>query len=371
MSAGRLLLLFAGDGDARASDGWLELEDGAVTARGDSWVTAPADRPGAVRRKVVIVAPGQQVALHWIELPSLSPAQARAAARMTAAEISLDPVDRLHVALGARQADGFHPIAVVAADRMAGWLGEAQALALDPDHVVPEPMLIPPPEAGERHWALPHAIVARGPTSGYTVEPDLAALLDDDGVEPVDTATVESGLADLLDPPPLDLRQGAFARRRRWRIDWAQARRLAIVAGAILLATLAIQAALILRYAIAADRTEAEIETVARTVLPRATALPNPPAQLRERLADLRGGGLGYGTVAGLLFDAVRATPDVELGALQFDRDGTLTATILATGAPAIAALEARLDAAGLDADTAPPRSGGGRQISELTVRAR
>lgn len=377
MSTAGFLLLYPAWGPRPS--GWLRLADGRVRGRGRALdAIPPRDETGAAER-VVLVAPGEAVALHWIELPDLAPDQARAAARLLAADVAAEPLDRLHVAVGAMAeaaapgAMRARPMAMVASAALADWLAQAQAIALDPDHVVPEPLLIPPPaaDAGERHWLRDDGlIVARGAAAAHVAEPALAALVADGVAQPIDDDAFEDGLAAALAALPLDLRQGAFARRRRWRLDWALARRLAVLGGLILGVTLLVQIALIGRYRIDAARQDRLAASMATAALPRDTRIADAPAQLRERLAALRGGGLGFSASAGLLFTAVRDTGGIELGALTFAPDGTLTATVTAPGAPEIGALTQRLGAAGLLVSAGEQRPGGGRQVVELVMRA-
>jgi general secretion pathway protein L len=88
--------------------------------------------------------------MHWLEVPAgLAPAQAAAAARLMAEEVSTQPLGDMHVAVGP-EAEGstLRAAAVVPAITMAGWLGKLQAQALDPDVVLPEPLLLRPPREG-------------------------------------------------------------------------------------------------------------------------------------------------------------------------------------------------------------------------------
>jgi general secretion pathway protein L len=165
------------------------------------------------------------------------------------------------------------------------------------------------------------------------------------------------------------MRQGAFAKRRRWGIDWKRMRRIALVLAGILLLTLAIQIASILRYTFAADALEAETAALAGGVLPGGAPVTDPARQLQSRLAEL-GGGADYGTLASGLFAAVRATPNVQLTTLIFDRQGILRATVQGDTPAAFGALRQRIEASGFKVDLGAVRSGGGRPTTELTVRA-
>jgi len=371
LSGERLLLLFLRDGVA-PPDGWLRLRDGAVAGRGAAFPPPPAGGDdGDDAGRIVAVVPGEDVACHWIDLPELASKQAAAAARMLAAEMSAEPVERLHVISGRPEgAGGRRPMALVSAERMSAWLAQARSLGFDPDLVLPEPLLLPPPGEDVLRWARDGRYVMRGPALALAAEPGLAALLADGPVIPIDDAAVETGLGAVIASAPLNLRHGLFAKRRPWRLDPAWLRRTGMLAVSILLATLAMQAVLTLKYSFAADRLEAETRLAASRALPRAMRIVNPQAQLDERLARLRGAGIGFTASAASLFAAVRETPQVELSSLRFDATGTLHATASAAAAEDIAAFRQRLAAAGFTVDGGSVHPGGGRQIADLVLRA-
>lgn len=367
MSGARYLLLFLGPDDAPGE--WLRLRDGAIVERGSDPAAIPAIGADEEPERIVLVAPGVDVLLHWVELPALSYAQGLAAARLRAAELSAAPVDRLHVALGGA-VEGFRWLALADRDRVAGWIARARAIGFDPDHILPEPLLILAPAEGARAWQRGGLRLMRGDGLALAAEPELAALIIDDA-ETIDDARVEAGIGEAVSAMAVDLRQGSFAKRRQWRIDRAFVRRMATIAAGIAAATLLIQAVLVLRYTLEADRLELETAAIARTALPRIPAGSDASALLRERLAELRGGGLGFSATAGLVLAAVRDTANVELGALDFDRDGSLRVTVLATSAADIDALRRRIEGGGLSVAGEAARPGGGRRIAELTVKPR
>lgn len=363
------LLLFLRDGFA-PPHGWLRLRDGVVTARGAAGLPPPAADAGTIDERVVLVVPGEDVVVHWVELPALSRPQAVAAARLMASEVSATPLDRLHVALGS--ADGTaRAMALVSTERMAAWLGQAQALGFDPDSIMPEPLLLMPPESGVVRWARDGRHLLRGDTVALAADPVLAALMTEEPPVMIDDAAVEAGLGAALATPAIDLRQGAFARRRRWRTDWALVRRLALLGGLMLLSVLAVQLVLIVKYSVAADRLERALATVARAALPRAAAIDDPAEQLAARLGELRGQGAGFSATAAITFAAVRDTPNVELSALSFDEQGVLRVTATAANPADLTALARRIEAGGLVVQAGEARPGGGRQIAELSVRSR
>ena len=69
------------------------------------------------------------------------------------------------------------------------------------------------------------------------------------------------------------------------------------------------------------------------------------------------------------VFEAVRATPNVELNGLSFTPDGALRATLAADNPATLDDVARRVGAAGFEAELGPPRNGGGRRVADLSVR--
>lgn len=362
------LLLFLGrDGGI---EGWIRLADGLVAARGHGLEGAEAHRSAPV----VAVPPGEAVTLRWLELPSgLSPAQAAGAARLMAAELSAQPVAELHVAVGRDSGEGAgRCVGLVPLEAMRGWLDGLEGAGFDAERIIPETLLVPAPEEGLATWDSGLIRLYRGQNEAFAAEPELGdLLLAGRPAGPIDPDSFAAGLAGALDQAPLDLRQGAFGRRRGWRVAPARARLLAVLAAALLLVSLAVQVTLIARYIFAADAADAETRRIAAAALPRSAGVPDPQAALVQRLAELRGGGAGFTATAGALFEAVKATPNIELTALAFSPDGLLRATVQADSPAAIEALRQRVEASGFAADAAAPRSGGGRPVADMILRPR
>lgn len=355
---------------------WLRFAGDAVVGRGEGAETIPATPADTAEiERVVAVAPAGAMTLDWAELPKLAPAQARAAAKLLASENTIQPVEALHVALGEPDDDadaGARPMATLDAARMSAWLAALQARGLDPDAIVPAALLLPRPETGFVRGALGEETVVRGRDSGFVEDPQFAPLLIGDApTDTLDREALERAIAVGVADPLLDLRQGAFARRRRWAIDWKQVRRLAIIGAAIAGVTLAINLALILRYTLAADQLERRAEVAAAEALPAGAAQGNAVALLDERLAGMRGGGYGFSVTAGAVFAAVEGVPAVDLNAMTFERDGTMKLTVTAVTGPEVEAVKARLEALGLRVVPSVFQQSGGRISGDLTVAPR
>jgi general secretion pathway protein L len=311
-----------------------------VLDRGDG----AAPEPGARRVRVV---PGPEVAIHWLALADgLTPAQAAAAARLMLADASAEPLEAMHVAVG-RPERGLTPVALAPKARMAEWTSS------DPDVILPSPFLLRPPAEGlvrrDAGGAVPDY---RGQAAAFSVEPELAALLAGDApIAAIDEAAFEAGLAEALAEPAINLRQGPYARRRQWRMDPSAVRRVALLALALVLASLLLQVATIMRYAFAADRIEAEAAAIAATAPAAADGRP------------------GFGPLAAILFEAVRDVPNVELTRIDYRPDGSLSAIVTYDGPATLASLRRQIEASGLAVEAGAPQ-GGGRPSTELVLRA-
>ena len=236
---------------------------------------------------------------------------------------------------------------------MAQWLAVAAAAGLDPDQIIPAPLLLAPPDEGFVRRDLDGLADYRGPAAAFTLEPQLAELVVADApVEAIDEGRFEAGLAPILASPPLDLRQGPFLRRRQWKLEGQRLRRVAMFGLALVLLTLVVQVATILSYTFAADRLQAEADALA-------AAAPG-------------GGGRdsrpGFGAAASVLFEAVRATPNVEIARIEYRPDGSLGATVMLDNPATFTALESRIEASGLSVRPGERRSDGGRPTADLIV---
>ena len=328
------MLAFAGEsGIAR----WLLIGDDGAIVQGE------ADPPLAADGRTALAVPGEAVAIHWLALDEgLAPAQANAAARLLLADASLTPLAEMHVAVGAAE-NGRTPVALVPNARMEAWL----AAAPDADPVVPTPFLLPAPGEGFSRRSRGAVADYRAPGAAFAIEPQLEAPLTGGAmIGDIDEEAFEAGLAEALAAPVLNLRQGAFARRRRVRVVEGSWRKLVLYGLVLAALTLAIQIAAILAYTFAADRLENELAARGQNRTPARAA--------------------NFGPVATLLFEAIRSTPNAELTRLTWLADGRLAATLRIDTPATLAALRARAEASGLRIEGGAAPSGG---VADLVVR--
>jgi len=346
---------------------WLRIAGEAVVARGEG--VPQSSEPDGEPLRVVSVAPADAVTLHWADLPDRSTAQAIAAARLAVSEATAAPMADLHIAVGREDKADERPIGVVGVERMRAWLGLLAAEGIDPDALVPAPMLLPRPEEGFVRADVGGQGVVRGPTSGFADEARLTELITGDSPpETLDREAVDAAIVAAAAAPALDLRQGPFAKRRRRAIDWALVRRLAWLLLAIVLVTLLIGLFRIIRTEIAASGIEARTAMIAQQGLPAGTTITDPERQLAGRLAAMRGGGLGFSRTAAAVFGAVQAVPGTELTALNFNEAGALKATVTAENEGKANDLKRRIEALGFTVEASTFTANAGQVSGDLTV---
>ncbi len=359
VTATTLLFMPAGDIGFR----WMRLDDETVIGQGEG--VPVTDDP------TVAIVPAEDVTLHWADLPDRSDAQATAAARILAGEASAAPLSELHVAVGDEGMPD-RPIAVVGVGTMRNWLAMLSGAGVDPVALVPAPMLLARPDDGYARAEIAGHGVIRGANAGFADEARLTELLT--GGEPPATLTRSAVIEALIasaQSPRLDLRQGPFARRRKFALD----RRLIVKLGwlclTILSFTLAIDLVRIAKYDFAADALERRADLLARTGLPRGETVNDADRQLNERLASVRGPGLGFSRSVAAIYSAVRGTPGSELTSLDFQPDGTIRVAVAVEREAVAVDLRNAIEAQGFRVEPSVFQAGmGGRITGEFTVRA-
>ena len=360
MTVRALFLPSAGDGTHR----WIAIDGEAIVARGEGV-------PEADSSPLTVIVPAEDVTLHWAAVSARSLAQASAAARLLVAEASAAPIAELHVAVGDEGAPA-RPIGVVAADRMRDWLDALAAKGLDPDAMIPAPMLLPRPEEGFVRGDFGGDGVIRGTDSGFADEPALTPALTG-GMTPriLERAALEQAVVAAIAHPALDLRQGNFAKRIAMAFDWRLLRRAFWLVAVILLLVLAVTIAEITRYSVAADALERRADTLARTGLPRSETVNDAGRQLEARLVRMRGNGAGFTQTAATVFDAVQAVPGSELRTLAFDAMDKMRVTLVPQNEGQVTDVSNGIAAHGMMVSQSVFSSGGGRVSGELTVAPR
>jgi len=353
---------------------WWRLDETGAAAGGGRWPDPALEealaRPDANRR-VLAIAPAPAVALHWLAMPDLSPRQARVAAQLKLADEAAARPEELHVVAGEHRGSD-RAIAVAVVDRavMSDWLDWCARHRLDPDVIVPAPLLLPQPVEGTVSRAdLAGAVVLRGEDAGWQSDAAVDALLvGDDTVLDIEPASLDQAIAAAFAEPPLNLRSGAFAKRRRG-VDRALVVRVIAILVACGVLELLIALTTVGRLSLAAGSLDAEALALARPALSGSVPATRLVATLDDELAR-RGGGPNSFTVplAGL-YQALSATPSAVVGDLSFTPDGTLTTTLSAATREELNQVLIPLQRNGFFVSYDNARTANGRETVSLTVR--
>jgi general secretion pathway protein L len=325
---------------------WLRLDGDTVLARG----TGLADLVPEEDR-LVLAAPAERVALHFLDLPpGLSRPQAQAAARLQLESEAAEPLSTLHIAIGAGEA-GRCCAAIARIDDVTHWLDALRAHGLAPDALIPAPLLLSPRSGRWLRHDLGGQSLYRREGEAFGIEPDVGALLTAGSeVETLDRPAFEAQLAGALANPPVDLLTGPFARRRTWRVETSRLRDLAALLIAILSVTLLQQVADMFRYSHAAGRVEQETD--------QGLAQQRGGPDAAARLSDARARDSSFARLSAALFGALRAIPDTEVKDLTY-RGNALQATLRSATPEAAAAVQQAVARSGYRVQTGQPRAAG------------
>lgn len=352
---------------------WMRVVDGAVvqSGAGTNWLAACGLTALPDDAVVLLVPPAALVTLHWVRYPDLPPRQARAAARLSSLAAGIVPADQLFAAADDNEdPDHPHMIAVAARSDMQHWLLWAQHHGLDPDIIVPAPLLLPEPAEGFSRAMVGGDPVLRGSDIALAADLALPELAGDAAVHDVSDDRVNALAIAALEKPPIDLRQGDFAKRVRRSLDRRMMGRIVIWSALILLTSLFITLVGVARQHVAATSLDAESLALARQVTPGATDVAQAEAEMDRQLAARGAGAYAFtAPVAGLL-SGMQDAPGVSLTALSRDPDGMIRATLAAAKADEINTVLLALQAAGFTITATPSQDPGGRTLADITVRS-
>lgn len=206
---------------------------GVWTLAGDRLIINEAGGPAT------ILVPTEQVRLLAVDLPLANRAKRLAALPFAIEDLIAEPVDSVHLALGAEIAPKRYLVGVVRHDTMARWVEIADAAGLGHAALVPDALALPRPSDGA--WAVElagdRAVTRSGDGTGFAIPASMLRAAWQGAGSPPATAYGDVLPEDMMagrgiiDPaglaaPTLDLRQGVYARRREtnsnlWRrLGW-------------------------------------------------------------------------------------------------------------------------------------------------------
>ncbi|MEC3949503.1 type II secretion system protein GspL [Sphingobium sp. HWE2-09] len=372
MSSRDALIVFLAEAQD-AEPHWMRIIDGALVQAGEgaNWLAACGIAALPDQARVLLVPPAALVTLHWVAHPDLPVRQGRAAARLAVLAGGLAPSDQLFAAADINE-DPARPHIVAMASRrdMQQWLLWAQHHGLDPDIIVPAPLLLPEPESGYVRGVIGGEAVLRGVDIAIGADMMLPELVGDGPIVDVAPGVVEGRAIAALDMPPLDMRQGDFAKRVRRAVDGRLIGRIALWSGLLLLASLLIALIGLAKQHGEVSRLDADSLALAQQVLPGATDASQALAEMEGKLAARGAGGRAFTAPVAALLAAMQDAPGVALTTLSRDPDGMVRATLAAAKADDINIVLLALQAAGFTITATPSQDPGGRTLADITVRS-
>lgn len=295
---------------------------------------------------LIAVLPGDDIALHRLALLETDPAARLIEARMRATDLSAQPIEDVHVAVGPADSEGSSWVALIDRERMASHLSHATVDGKAPAAMVPAALLLPPAESSPSLARLGDRVLLRTHDLAALVEPPLASSLTGTSLMGrfITLGEFKPGTPASL---PLDLLQGDFAPRLKWwALRWVRLGAL----GLGLLVALLLFAPILIREA----RNAAAVAAYDHAVVELANQTLGKPHATAERaaraLAIERRNAEGPALAAKLtsVSRAIEQTMGAELESATLQPDGKLELK-LGGSAEAIRMLSAKLEGGPFD----------------------
>jgi general secretion pathway protein L len=341
---------------------------GAIVQRGALTVDTS---PTLFKGRTVLVVPGTEVVTHWLDLGAGPQSRLVEAAAVLLKDQISAPRDDIHIALGEQEGDGLRAVSVVDRTVMQDFLDRASELGISPDIVVPDHLLLPPPEEGVIAVTLGSIVAVRGAGVAFSAETELASVLI--GTRPRASiervSEIEALFAVASMRPLTNLLQQDFVMGSRGKSIWNGYRRVAALAVVAALSPLAVWTAEIVRNEAAARGLEARAEATARAVIGDSRS-SDAIGQLRGRVAEL-GADESFIQATAALFEAVSRTQGVELENLSYLQDGVLRATLIHGAASDLGGLRGVLEQSGISLDEDAAQERDGRMATTITLNRR
>ncbi len=347
---------------------WWRAEEGHIVARGQDF--SPPAREGDT--PVAALIPAADTVIRTLDMGDMGAAQAEAAARYRAADLSIG--GDLFVAVRALgRADGGMQVlcATIARATLADHMVELALRGLDPDIIIPVGLLLP---ASDQPVHATFGDLSANRVGDLVLPPDeaLGALLLGQGAATMlDDHARDTALATALADPPLNLRQGEFARRTPlFALGAGQGRMLAWLMGALLLVSLAIPLVEIGKHYLGADLAERRALASAQRLVPGVTDVAQAEQQIDAKLAA-RGAGNMVASVplAGLL-SAMQPVPGVVIRQADYRPGGIIGAMIAAPRVEDLNTVLIALQNNGYKVTAANRSDATGQAVADITVLA-
>lgn len=358
--------------DREAPPSWYRVADERIVRRGRGTEWLPPEQqqePDGAIGTAMLVLPPHATTIHWIACPGMTPKQGAAAARLMALEASIGEVDQLHAAVAySEDPEEPHIVAVTSQSAMNHWVEWAKEHGIAQASFVPSALLLPAPENGFVRAPVGGADVVRGADTAFDGEEIAAALIIGDApVTRLPADGVDDALLLALEEPPLDLRQGAFARRSPTLFDAGRLKRIAAMIGLIILCSLLVSLITVIRLNAESSRLDSQTVALAQTIDPAISDPQMAEAQITARLAARGGRGGFTGMMAGLM-TAMQVNPNVVVTNINQGTDGSLRIQLAGPQATEINDVLIAIQEAGWRISANAVQNRGNRLIADIMV---
>ncbi len=333
----------------------------------------------AAGKQLIVLVPSDEIVMTEVSLPIRQRAKLLQAIPFALEEQLAEDVEKLHFAVGEKQANGNTPVLVVAHKKITQWLELFKTSGIVPKALLPDVLCLPGP-VGEQHWSLltegTQALVRTAPNMGFSCDveslPDYLSLTDNSDnlrlkitsigsenalsisalqVQSVDVDTsMRSGLEAMRltdDSSKINLLQGAYASQQGYDHWWRPFR----LTAALLLVSISLATTFhaIEYFSLKSEMTTLETankEMIARLFPEIKTLVPGSErVQLERRLKELRGQGNTSGLFLPLsiLAEGLQAVGNLTLQELQL-REGVLFLNLTAKDIATLERLKAHFE---------------------------
>ncbi len=391
------------DGDPSAAQ-WILLDSHHVPVAETQSGSLEEAAPLATQRRLIALAPAEQVTLFQVQLKARSRQQLLRAVPYALEDELAEDVESLHFALGPDLGEDRYPVAVVAREHMQRWAQMLQSAGLRPRLLVPEMLALP---RSAQEWTLlqesGRRVVRTESWAGFFADPELLPTLlalawersdepprtlrchccsDDPPPSPPGDAQLATAsqcpmalYAAGLDPAhALDLLQGEFrpkASTAKWLRPW--------MAAGVLLAFWSTLALVVAWSDVREERARlaalrAQIEAVYKQTFPGSRRVVNARVQMEQKLKALRraAGDQDQGGLLRLLAagaEAVSRERAVKVDTIVY-RQGQVELRLGAKALDAIERIKQYVERQGLSAEIQSADTSGQKVSARIVIRA-
>lgn len=324
---------------------------------------------------VALVIDGRLTAMHRVSVPDLDDAKLIKILPGLMSEKLATNAQENQFSLAGRfgAEDRTRTVCVVEKETLSILLDRANALGIQPDIVVPDFMLLPPPESGSSMLALPDRYVVRIATGeGFSGEENI-----------VEAIVAETGDSQSMDPAEWrktfgrsvtlggNFLHGKFGKKANWvagLVWWKRAAYLALTAIVIFMVFYYYKA--VQNYQ-SADILYAESESLFRTALPDEPRIVNMETQLRRAVvAQQQNGGGEFFALFAPAVQAIMADNSASIETVRYDKnDSELLLTVSFSSFAEAGKYNDFLSTLGMQVEEGSSRQEGGRIYADLRVR--